>query len=135
MARYDSLVNIALNNTISDQNGDASEKDSLIAPSRSSRVRKDLIFYYYSALTFVLSRLQTNLPLFQFPLFAMAIPLLYPAFNCNRSSDAANLQSNFNSNFILNYWDSYSFCVNLITESALTALYHFSIAVNYLKTL
>ena len=42
----DSLVNIALNNTISDQNGDASEKDSLIALSRSSRVRKgdDLIF-------------------------------------------------------------------------------------------
>ena len=32
-------------NTISDQNGDASEKDSLIAPSRSSQVRKgdDLI--------------------------------------------------------------------------------------------
>ena len=43
---YDSLVNIALNNTISDLNGDASEKDSLIALSRSSRVRKgdDLIF-------------------------------------------------------------------------------------------
>ena len=43
---YDSPVNIALNITISDQNGDASEKDSLIALSRSSRVRKgdDLIF-------------------------------------------------------------------------------------------
>ena len=34
---YDSLVNIALNNTISDLNGDASEKDSLIAHCREVR--------------------------------------------------------------------------------------------------
>lgn len=47
---YDSLVNIALNNTISDLNGDASEKDSLIALSRSPRVRKgdDLLLFSLS---------------------------------------------------------------------------------------